>query len=601
MAIRLHLLVVILAFTVACTQCVCFNDEARNSWAPESIRQDDGDLETEEYPSWICNGKTIPGLKCESNEASLLVGYCATYQQTPSNFAAVGRCTFIKSPSNVHILGHVYSKLPMNISRLNSFMCGALNRTGILCGKCEPGLGPTVLSYSHKCRKCLPSPYGWLLYVGLACVPSIIFFFVVIFFQVRATSASLNFYIFICHFVAQYMNVFLSDISVVGRIIATTYSLWNLEFLYLFLPEFCVSESLSLLHVVMMKYLVAFLPLCLITLTYFLMELYAYDCRIIVFLCKPFTACFIRLRRRWDPRGSIVHTFATFLLLSYTKLTGISCVLLARTGLHITSRDSRGDMYNVVYLHPSIRYFSAEHLPSALLALTVLCALVVLPLLFLCLYPSRLFQRCLYKCRLRWHGLHAFAEAFNGCYKDGTKGTRDYRYFGGMYLFLRIAIVACFYVEVHYIWLLVILVFSTQSLLFTVLQPYKDSLFNAMDGLLAAIAACIVLLSMFEVFVASVPSVFYYAVLIPFFYFILYVLSKILLQTRLLRRATSSRCWKVRKLMERIAGHHSPCGSDARTQEGENDSLPHRLTCPEQYRNYGAVRTSWRENAIRTY
>ena len=29
---------------------------------------------------------------------------------------------------------------------LDEFMCGGLNRTGLLCGKCQSGLGPVVFS-----------------------------------------------------------------------------------------------------------------------------------------------------------------------------------------------------------------------------------------------------------------------------------------------------------------------------------------------------------------------------------------------------------------------------------------------------------------------
>ena len=39
--------------------------------------------------------------------------------------------------------------------------------------------------------------------------------------------------------------------------------------------------------------------------------------------------CFARFRRRWDPKGSVINAFATFLLLSYSKLLVVSYSLLA--------------------------------------------------------------------------------------------------------------------------------------------------------------------------------------------------------------------------------------------------------------------------------
>ena len=39
-----------------------------------------------------------------------------------------------------------YIQLPSNVSSLNEFMCGLLNREGPLCGKCKDGYG---LRYIH--------------------------------------------------------------------------------------------------------------------------------------------------------------------------------------------------------------------------------------------------------------------------------------------------------------------------------------------------------------------------------------------------------------------------------------------------------------------
>ena len=42
--------------------------------------------------------------------------------------------------------------------------------------------------------------------------------------------------------------------------------------------------------------------------------------------------------------------------------------------------------------------------------------------------------------KIRWHALHIFADVFQGCYKNRTDGTNDYRYFAAFYLILRIII-----------------------------------------------------------------------------------------------------------------------------------------------------------------
>ena len=67
----------------------------------------------------------------------------------------------------------------------------------------------------------------------------------------------------------------------------------------------------------------------------------------------------------------------------------------------------------------------------------MLTVFAILPTLLMLLYPTRTFQKCLNCCGLRCLPLHIFMDAFQGCYKNGTDGTRDYRYFAGLYLLFR--------------------------------------------------------------------------------------------------------------------------------------------------------------------
>ena len=94
----------------------------------------------------------------------------------------------------------------------------------------------------------------------------------------------------------------------------------------------------------------------------------------------------------------------------------------------------------VLYYDGTVEYFSKEHLPYALLAMIVLLVFTLLPILLLCLYPCRCFQRFLNSCHLRSQSLHLFMEVFQGCYKDGTNGTRDCRYFAALYLIIRVVV-----------------------------------------------------------------------------------------------------------------------------------------------------------------
>ena len=190
---------------------------------------------------------------------------------------------------------------------------------------------------------------------------------------------------------------------------------------------------MTTLHTLALEYVVAIYPLLLMVIVYFCVEMYDRGVRVVVCVWRPFHVCFAHFRRRWNSKGSIINTFATFLLLSCSKLLTVSYSLLDVHELHNSSGKRFGQA--VLYYDTSIEYFSKEHLPFAVLALCVLLVFVIFPLLLLLLYPMRSFQRCLGYCtRIRWHFLHTFADAFQGCYKNGTNGTRDYRYFAGLYL-----------------------------------------------------------------------------------------------------------------------------------------------------------------------
>ncbi len=99
-------------------------------------------------------------------------------------------------------LDHGQVLLAENKTDLNYMMCGNGNRRGSLCFRCRPGYGPAVLSYEQMCASCSDSHYGWLLYFLFACLPTIVFFLVIVFCQVRIASAPLNFFVLACQLIS---------------------------------------------------------------------------------------------------------------------------------------------------------------------------------------------------------------------------------------------------------------------------------------------------------------------------------------------------------------------------------------------------------------
>ena len=102
----------------------------------------------------------------------------------------------------------------------------------------------------------------------------------------------------------------------------------NLDFFRLVYTPFCLQPHTNTPHVLALDYVVAVYPLLLITLSYLLVLLYDRNVRLIVCLWKPFLPLFIKFRRQWNIKNSLVEVFATFFLLSYVKILSVSVDLL---------------------------------------------------------------------------------------------------------------------------------------------------------------------------------------------------------------------------------------------------------------------------------
>ena len=271
--------------------------------------------------------------------------------------------------------------------------------------------------------------------------------------------------------------------SIILRILSALYGFWNLDFFHALIPhQICL--NVDTLQALALDYSIAFYPLALIIVAYVLIELHAYNFRVIVWIWRPFHRCFARFRQQWDIRTSIIDAFATFLLLSNIKLLSLSLDFLTPTHVY----DLNGTVVGTyLYYDASIEYFGTKkHLPYAIFAVFVVLTFILFSLILLLLYPVRCFQRCLGHCGIRWHALHIFVDAFQGYYKDGTNGTQDCRYFAGVYLFLRLVLFVLFAVIRSGMYCAVaILALIGVAMLIARVQPYKAEFatYNAVDSI----------------------------------------------------------------------------------------------------------------------
>ena len=428
-----------------------------------------------------------------SGSVGVLFGYCLT-QSSNQRDLVVGAC-----PHNYLFYNYIrnrykapYFQVPNDTLQLDSAMCQQSDdyRTGQLCGQCVDGHSPPVYSYFPQCVRCRSGTNNWPKYLAVSLLPTTVFFLGVLIFRFRATSPRLNGYILICQMVtsplvvrhairSQWDNKHYTGTS--GDVLLAYFSIWNLDFFRTLYSPFCLHPNASTLQVLSLDYIIAAYPLALIILTYTLVRLHYHNWRLVVWLWRPFIRCFARCRRQWDIQNSLVDAFATFLLLSYVKFLSVSFDILQPTFLWNMRHEQQATM---LYYDGTIEYFGRKHLPYAVLAVTVFIVFNLLPIIILCLYPCRCFQRLLTRFHFSNQDvLHAIMDIFQGGFKDGTQGGLDCRYFASFYFLARLGlyltmgfseITFSYSVRLNTLVLVAVLLISC-------FHPYKDMFYNKLD------------------------------------------------------------------------------------------------------------------------
>ena len=537
-------------------------------------------------------GKSIHGaVKCNETlqESAILDCYCMTYNE--STGVVAGPCFYNCENIPKGQEDMLYHPLPHHVEDLNSAMCGQFHRGGQLCGSCEEGYSPLVYSYDLQCFNCTDSHYNWLKYVTAAFVPLTVFFIIVLWCRVSATSPQLYAFVNFSQNIAFPANMRMvltatanyPRIEILARIIAALYGFWNLDFFRTLIPHICL--EMNTLQALALDYAIACYPLLLIVVFYVLIEFHARNFRLLVYLWKPFRRFFIYFRKQWNIKTSIVEVFATFLFLSNVKFLSVSFDLLIPTEVRNINGSSLGIF---LWYDASIAYFGKEHLPYGIVTLLVLLIFVIFPIVLLLLYPMQCFQRCLGRCGLRCHALNTFMDAFQGCYKDGTNGTRDCRYFAALYLIIRIifffVLALTLDVLFYAVGLFMLIVFA---MLIAIIQPYKAefAIYNIVDTVLILILAmwnctvmCVELASLKDYRYTTTSKVAMAVVaVLPLFYITAITLHWMCSRTKIgCSMIRKIRGWVQHQLLQQL-----------QDVNGE-DFLTHRLSNPEQYRSVAA-------------
>ena len=459
--------------------------------------------------------------RCTENYKHYLSCNQTKFASTLSKGTWFGYCAEAKNDTETCVglspyMGAVTAKASLDLSNYNNSVsvCANLNREGVLCGNCAPGYCVPVNSEDFSCILTSKShvEYGWLLYIFTKFFPVTIFFAIMFIFSMTITSGPLNSYIFFAQVITSSIKIHAEGMiplktsfhgfKTLQYIYKILYNIWNLNFNEAIPLSYCLSRNFNILSVMSLDYLTAFYPLILLALFVIIHTLYNRGVWIFVRIFRPIHNCFSRLRTFTGIKQSIPGGIAIFILISYTKFTLVSNLLLSFSPLY-TANGS--DHHNVFYFNGSVNYISGGKKYIATASL-VLATFVMIPPLVL-IYPSFLeFFRKLSSGRLNLGRLYpgpkiqVFLNEFHGCYKDGSDGGVDCRWFASLYFCLRI-IMFTLYAQMNewdMQYLAQIILFLSMAFLFSIFRPYREDWINSLDTVMFINLAAISTISMFN-------------------------------------------------------------------------------------------------------
>ena len=444
-----------------------------------------------------------------------------------------------------HTLDDEYHLSSWSVSDETS-KCSLFNREGILCGQCKEGYGSPVYSFSLKCVPC--SNVLWTtipLYILVAYGPLTVFLVVIVVFTVSVNSAPLHGWILVCQIMSSSMVMRTlistdeihknSHLSPYVQIFGSVFGMWNLDFFRSVYKPFCLHHSLTTLQVLSLDYIIAAYPLVMILAMYVMVDLYSRNCRPVVIVGRLFHHCCIRFRHRLNVRTSLIDAFGTFFSLSYIKFLSTTVDLLMSTQVWSTSSNTRSIR---LYFDGTKELFKGDHIPYAVVGVSVTLFCNILPIILLLLYSFPKTHAILNILPLSVRTLmFPFMDNILGCYKDGTNGTRNCCFFTVVYHFALFGYLLCF-LCVHNAFILGLNCYVSiiVGMLVAVIQPYKSKVYNTVD--------IILILSVGLCFAGAISSFFAYIeapyqqntgiimaifpAIVPFIYFFGYVGYKFL-------------------------------------------------------------------------
>lgn len=479
--------------------------------------------------------------------------------------------------------------------------CSGVNRTGFLCSRCNDSHGLSLNSYSFKC---LPEDtchqYKWILFLLAETVPVTIVFVLFLIFDVKLTSGYANLYILYSNTVSLQFNelaishgwnTFFKSPEAVS-ILASLFRVWSFQLGHEASKRLCVPSKLNQLTVISLQYVSVLYALFLVIVVYILFELHSHRVKPVLWLWKPFSLC---LPRPVNTKTLLLNTLAGFYLMSFAKFLSVSLALITPARVYQNGTNVSVNS-TVCFFDASKGFFKPAHAPYAALGLIVLILIVILPLFLLIVYQFVCCQSCLRKSKFLRPGLVTFMDAMQGCYRDGSEGGRDYRWFSSYYFILRILVFSLYltfdqekqFFELQLCLHCTLLVYVAILLC---IRPYKYHWYNRLDVFLLSYSSFICAVTAYNARKAEhtkrLEIILYLLIAFPLVGAIIYVTEKLLgMKVRFIFRFLNQLQSNRRKrLSQSLSLMNEPTSSHSPLLKTLSDvSFPDRVLQPEVYR-----------------
>ena len=345
-----------------------------------------------------------------------------------------------------------------------------------LCGSCEDGYSVPI-NLPNKCVQCDPL-IGWILFVTVQLLPVTVMVLLIIVLNIQLTSGTFNALVFYSQILTTVYpgltyNSMFGHPSCYNNYILYFYKLFliplnifNLDFT-LFLGDYplCISSATTPLGAVSFRYVIGLHPLVLLLLLYVWITLYNKGYKVIVLITRPIHRLLARFWSMTNIEPSLPHSIASIYLLCFMQLAATS--------------------FNTILLAIGNSYYNSNiwsRCLAGIFAILVLILLVLIPMLYIQMYPFKLhvfrkLLRCLHLNKL-WI-LRSLGDIFTGPYKNGATNKLDYRYFAGFYLLLRIIIFLSHFIpNLRIISALQVSIFGLFCGVIGIFRPYQKNVNN---------------------------------------------------------------------------------------------------------------------------